>query len=169
MLKLRSRPRLEVATLLLLLLFFAGAFALTYTFAVRAEIYPRIVSAIGMAVITAEIAVFIYQTYKHRHTAPTGRTELAATLQEMRAVLPYVLWLLFYYLMIWIIGLVIASGAFVFLFLLFIGRMKPWQALIGGLATAAAVFLIVDLLTLALPTALFDPFHEFRRVLRLPF
>ena len=163
------RPRLEVLVLVVMMAVFAVAFGLTYTFLNRAEIYPRVISGIGMLLVGFELITFVYQTYRRRAELPPVRNEAALFLEEVRGILPYLAWLLFYFLLIYLVGLIIASGLFTLLFLLVLGRMRWQHALLGGVGIGVAAFLITDLLTLALPSALFDPFIEYRRILRLPF
>lgn len=167
--KVRQTPRTELAILVAMLIVFAIGFGLTYTFSARTEIYPRAVSGIAMVLVVLELAAFGLRYYRTRSTAPPVRQEALQIVADIRGIVPYVLWILFYFLLIYLIGLIIASGIFSLLFVLLIGKMKWWQAAIGGLGASVAAFLITDILTLALPTALFDPFIEFRNILRLPF
>ena len=165
-------PRAQFVVLVLLLATFLAAFGVSFTFAPLTDVFPRYISAIGAFLALVELVLFAHQYWKpdkeRRKHAPAAKLELDALLAEFRSISPYILWLLAYFVLIWLIGLIIASGLFALLFLLLVARMKPWEAVLGGLAAAAVVFLIADLLSLALPQALYDPFFVYRRILRLP-
>lgn len=167
--KFRALPRTEILVLLVMLFIFTGAFGLSFTFIPPTDSYPRAISGIGMCLVVLELAVFAYQTYRHRQNIATGRQEAASILNDIQGILPYVIWLLLYFLLIYIIGLIIASGIFAFLFLLLIGRVRWYYALLGGFGALVATFLVSDILVLALPEAVFDVFQEYRNILSLPF
>lgn len=166
---LSYRPRLEVLVLIGMLIVFGVGLGLSYSFLNISQPYPRIISIIGICLTLIELTIFVFQVYRVNKFVPNTRTEFGGFLREVRAILPYVVWILFYFLLIYLVGLIIASGIWTALFLAMLGKMKWYKALIGGIGIGIAAFLIVDLLTLALPTALFDPFEVYRRILRLPF
>jgi len=167
--RFRANPRIEASVLIVIFAVFVAAFIGSYTFISPTDSYPRVISAIGAFLTLIELAAFVFQAYHHRAKIPSARQEVGGMLSDMRGVLPYLVWLLFYFLLIYLIGLIIASGVFTLLFLFIVARLKHYQALVGGLAAGFAAFVITDVLVLALPQALYDPFQEFRNILRLPF
>lgn len=155
-------PRLEFITLLVLLAVFGAGLGLSYTFTERGQIYPQIISIIGIVVTGVELIIFGFQVLRVNKYVPAARAEYAEFWQSVKGVTPFVIALLFYFLLIYLIGLIIASGIWVALFLVIFGRVKPYQAVLGGLAIMGATFVVVELLTLRLPSALWDPFHIYR-------
>lgn len=166
---LSYRPRVEVLVLIGLLIVFAVGLGLTWTFSDRGGVYPRVVCSIGIALTAFELIIFAVQVSRVNKFVPSLRVEAGGFLREVRAISPYVLWILIYFLIIYLVGLIIASAVWVFLFLMLIGKLKWYKALIGGLAIGVAAYIIWQALNLSLPTALYDVFHEFRNDLRLPF
>lgn len=167
--KFRTVPRIELSILLILLAIFIAAFVVSFTFVVTTESYPRLVSGLGIALVSVEIVVFLIQTYRRRQNIPSGEMELRGMLGDIRKVLPYLVWIMFYFLLIYLIGLVIASALFAVLFLFFVAQINWRYAILGGLLAFGGTFVIVDVLQLGLPQALWDPFSIWRSELRLPF
>ena len=166
---LSYRPRLEVLVLIGLLIVFTVGLGLSYTYLDRSQVYPRVICSIGIALTGLELLIFTLQVSRVNKFVPSLRTEAGGFLREVRAISPYVLWILVYFLIIYLIGLIIASAVWVFLFLVFVGKLKWYKAIVGGLAIGLAAYIIWQALNLSLPTAIYDVFHEFRNDLRLPF
>ena len=72
-------------------------------------------------------------------------------------ILPYLVWLGAYYAVIYLIGMVAASGLFVFLFLFREGKVKWYYALPAGLLIIFFLIQMEDVMSLRWPNSIIDP------------
>ena len=111
------------------------------TFPERARIFPQLIASFGLLLACAELVRTIVvhrRALRRAHDAAeaieangTGLTWMA----QFVAGIPYLLWVLGYYVAIYLIGFLAASFAFVMAFLVTVARMRWYTA-----AAATAVF-----------------------------
>jgi len=133
------------------LLFGVGALVAT-GFPPRARIYPLFVGVVGVLLASAEL--FLNTRMAGGDDGAVAARSLSAAARQIR---PYLVWLLGYLILSALIGLILASGVFVALFLrraggtsVRVAAMAFWGVL-GFLVVAGAIF------GLHWPASIIDP------------
>jgi hypothetical protein len=162
--KAREVERLVFLALVALLLFWAGWGAVS--FPPRARIFPQTVAfaALGLALIELTRTLIAWtrgRTEAMPTPEPTGESKRPALHEQVVAGAPYVLWIVAYYVGIYLVGFVVASGVFVFLFLNRVGSLR-WLAAVGATAPLLAAMLALGTaMNLSWPTGLISNWLEF--------
>ncbi len=144
----------QIVFLVLLLLLFGWAFWSSLDFPGQAQTYPRTVAGAAALITLAELLAYIVNWRKG--ALPEVAEENTLTARFM-TILPYLAWLLAYYVVIYVIGMVAASGLFVFLFLYREGEVKWYYALLAGVFIVLFLIQMEDVMSLRWPDSLVDP------------
>lgn len=143
----------QIVFLLILLAVFAWMFFGAAEFSSQAQTYPRLMS--GAAILIA-IVELIWYGFGLKND--TDEVSIANTLTgRFKGILPYLIWLLAYFAVIYVLGMVAASGLFVTLFLIFEGKVKWYYALVAGLIIIAFLISMEDVMSLRWPRSIVDP------------
>ncbi len=143
----------QIVFLLLILLFFAWAGWESLSFPNKAQTYPRTVALAAVVITLAELGSYLWTLRGQKSEEASSDTLTAKFIK----ILPYVLWLCACYATIYVIGMVVASGLFVFLFLFREGDVRWYYALLSGLIVIAFLLLIGDVMGLKWPESVVDP------------
>lgn len=152
------RRRDQLAGLLALLALFGSAVVGSLGFPPRARIYPLFVGGLGVLLGLVALLAFARTTPEE----DAGTAELQAVESEglavaFRRIVPYLLWLLALFSLIRLVGLVLASGVFVAVFLRQEGRVG-WPAALAGLVGVCGFLAGVGrLFGLHWPVSVIDP------------
>jgi asparagine N-glycosylation enzyme membrane subunit Stt3 len=155
-------------------LVFLGLVALVFSWAgweavsfpPRARIFPQTVAFAALALALIEIARTLIARRRGRAEAmPTaeqkGESKRPTLHEQVVAGAPYVLWIAAYYVGIYLVGFLVASGMFVFLFLNRVGRVR-WLAALGATAPLLAAMLAIGAaMNLSWPTGLISNWLDF--------
>ena len=144
----------QLAFLIFLLALFGWAFWQSFSFPGQAQTYPRVVGGAAVLITAAELLSYIIIMIRGK--APKVAKEDTLTARFL-TILPYLLWLAAYYAVIYVIGMVAASGLFVFLFLLIEGKVKWYYALPAGLFILFFLIQMEDVMSLRWPRSIVDP------------
>ena len=134
------------------LIVFAYAAYLALDFPTQAQTFPRSVALAAILMIVIEMIAYFFSIRGDKTPAPDD--SIRATIG---GIFPYLLWLGAYYIVIYFIGMVAASGLFIFFFLLLPGQMKWYSALFSAVLIIAFLILMEDVMNLRWPSSLFDP------------
>lgn len=123
-----------------------------------ARIFPQVVAIAMLVLALIELVSYGLGAWREaRHgVGPKGPVEEdgPSLWDGMRQVGPYIVWILAYFLGIYLVGFVVASGVFVALSLMTMGRMR-WYAAIGSTAVLIAGLLVLaNALTLQWPAGI---------------
>jgi hypothetical protein len=105
----------------------------------RARIFPQLVAVAGLVSVAIELARMGWRRFVRLEDDVAGQP---AALASVRAGASYVAWLLVYYVVIWVLGFLLASAIFVMLFLVLVARVPAGRALLAGVAVAGALLLL---------------------------
>lgn len=144
----------QLVFLLFLLALFGYAFWGSLDFPGQAQTYPRTVAGAAVLITLAELIAYLVNWY--RDNLPDVADEDTLTARVM-GILPYLGWLLAYYIVIYVIGMVAASGLFVFLFLYREGQVKWYYALLAGVFIVLFLIQMEDVMSLRWPDSIVDP------------
>lgn len=162
----REVERLIFLGLVALVFSWAGWEALS--FPSRARIFPQTVAFAALALALIEVARTLIAWRRGRTQAMPpaeqkgrGESKRSTLHEQVVAGAPYVLWIAAYYMGIYLVGFVVASGVFVFLFLTRVGRVR-WLAAVGATAPLLAAMLAVGTaMNLSWPTGLISNWLDF--------
>ena len=147
-----TRHKIEQTVfLLLVLLFFAWATWQSLSFPEKAQTYPRTVAFVAVLITLVELGSYLWSVREQKSD------EEATLTAKFIKILPYLLWLLACYAAIYVIGMVAASGLFVFLFLFREGKVPWYYALLSGVIVIAFLLIIQDVMGLKWPDSIVDP------------
>jgi hypothetical protein len=163
---MNASRRDELVGLLVLLAVFSGAVGGSLGFPPRARIYPLFVGGLGVLLSLAGLWTLARQEPSGPETAEaSGEAGRPAEAQAeslgaaFGGIVPYLAWLLAYFVLMRIVGLVLASGIFVALFLRREGHVARGPA-VGALVAVCAFLLVVgSLFGLHWPVSVVDPFQ----------
>ena len=119
----------------------------------QAQTFPWMVSAAALVLIIIE--AITYGISIGRGTDEGSDSNSIS--QKIGGILPYLAWLGGYYVAIYLVGMVFASGLFVFLFLLLPGKMKWYYALLSAVLVITFLITMEDVMSLRWPDSLIDP------------
>ena len=149
-----ARDKLEqIIFLLLVFLFFGWAASQSLGFPDKAQTYPRTVAFAAVIITLAELGSYLWSLRGQKPETAYSDTLTA----KFIGILPYVLWLAAVYAAIYVIGMVLASGLFVFLFLLREGKVPWYYALLSGIIVIIFLLTIQDVMGLKWPKSVVDP------------
>lgn len=163
---MKARSRDQWVGLLVLLAVFSGVVGGSLGFPPRARIYPLFVGVLGVLLSLAGLWTLARRQPPGPETAEVSGTSghpAGSGAQSLRAafgsIVPYLAWLLGYFVLMRLVGLVLASGVFVTLFLRREGDVA-WAPAIGALVAVCAFLLAVgSLFGLHWPLSVVDPFQ----------
>lgn len=141
----------------LLIIIFAWAAWEATGFTGQARTYPLVVGTAALVIGLAEFGAYTF-TLRRQASTQEGTQSAGETLgQRFSKALPYLSWLAGLYAMIYVIGMVISSGIFAFLFLLREGKMRWYYALLSGISVIIFLIIIQDVMSLKWPKSIIDP------------
>lgn len=141
-----------VFTILMLLFFIYTAVEAT-TFRQLASYFPFYLSLLGIACISIEI---IRQLINLKKGKSEDKDDVVHP--NIRAAIKYMGLLVLYAVMVYVLGMVIASAIYVFAFLFWIARMKWWKAALTTGVLIAVVVGFADMMNLYWPKSLIQVF-----------
>ena len=150
---MKQHAREQYIFLGLLLLVFAWAAFEANGFNGQARLYPFVISVAGLLIGAVEFGLFGFSQRGQGSAQSSGET----LGQRFRKALPYLSWLIGLYATIYVIGMVISSGIFVFLFLFKEGKMRWYYALLSGILVIGFLIIMQDVMSLKWPKSLIDP------------
>ena len=142
----------QVVFLLILLGVFAWMAWESLGFASQAQTYPRLMATAAVILTLVELISYIISS-RSEEDVPLSQTLSG----RFGGILPYLLWLLAYFAVIYVVGMVAASGLFVGLFLLREGEVKWYYAILAGLIVIGFLILMEDVMSLRWPRSIVDP------------
>ena len=149
-----TRDRIEqIVFLVLVFLFFGWAASESLSFPSKAQTYPRTVAFAAVAITLAELLSYLWSLRGQKSEIDSSNTLTS----KFIGILPYLLWLLATYAAIYVVGMVVASGLFVFLFLFREGKVPWYYALLSGLIVIGFLLTIQDVMGLKWPKSVIDP------------
>lgn len=147
--------------LAVVLVLFAWAAYEALNFPTQAQTFPRSVALVAVAIVLLEMVAFFFTARGDSSSVDTGAEEDAVPADSIRArfsgILPYLLWIGAFYVGIYLIGMVAASGIFMLLFLLLPGKMKWYYALLAAILTVIFLITMEDVMSLRWPRSIIDP------------
>lgn len=150
---MRQLSREQFIFLGLLLLLFAWAAFEADGFSGQARLYPFVVALAGLVIAIVEFGSFAF-SQRQQDPAAANSESLA---QRFVKATPYLAWLAGLYAAIYVIGMVISSGLFAFLFLLSEGKLRWYYALLSGILVIVFLIVMQDVMSLKWPKSLMDP------------
>ena len=144
----------QLVFLLFLLALFGYSLWASLEFPGQAQTYPRTVAAAAVIITIIELVSYIVSW--RNETLPEVAPENTLTARFM-TILPFLAWLAAYYAVIYVIGMVAASGLFVFLFLYREGKVKWYYALLAGVFIIFFLIQMEDVMSLRWPDSILDP------------
>lgn len=163
---MNASRRDQLVGLLVLWTLFALAVAGSLGFPPRARTYPLFVGVLGVLLCTAGLWAMAREGPEPRGegrepgrgTGPAEGDEARSLAVAFRRIVPYLTWLLGYFVVMRAVGLVLASGIFVALFL----RREAgvaWGPALGALMAVCGFLVVVgNLFGLHWPLSVTDPF-----------
>lgn len=139
---------------LLLPAFFAAIFLFaafdSLSFPFLAQIFPLAAALAGLAILLAEL---LWLNPRAPVAGPFGEdaSDGDAFLDRVKAGVPYLAWILGYYVLIYLAGFLVATALFIFLFLRHVARLRIAFALFGATAAVGAVYVFGAVLSLKWP------------------
>ena len=144
----------QVIFLLLVLLVFAWAAWDAFSFPEKAQTYPRTVALAAVIITLVELGSYTMTL----RTQPSGEAAVSDSVStQFFKILPYLFWLGAFYAAIYLMGIIVASGLFVFIFLLREGKMAWYYALLSGLIVIGFLLTMEDVMSLKWPRSVIDP------------
>ena len=145
-----SRLKLEqiLFTLFIGLLFLA-AFLLAKQFPATAQKFPNALLLTGLAFSVLHMLRILID----RKSYPANVTDKGITAQ-FKKIAPYIFWILGYYLLIYLVGLVLASAIFVIAFLIRNTTMQWYYTIFSAFMVVTLMLFIGKLLSLKWPFGL---------------
>lgn len=141
--------------LTIVLILFAWAAYLALDFPTQAQTFPRSVALVAVGIVAIEMVAYLFVVWKSSdEVEPTAFDSIRT---RFGGIWPYLLWILAFYAGIYVIGMVAASGIFMFLFLLREGKMKWYYALLSAVLTVAFLITMEDVMSLRWPKSITDP------------
>lgn len=131
---------------------FIGAAILSFAFPESARRFPLTVTILSALFVVIQI-LKLYLNTKQEDTKEDASNQ-KTVLSQGKKIAPYIIWILGFYLLIYIVGFVIASGIFVFAFLLTQAKLRWYFALISAAIVVAGILFLGDLLSLKWPFGL---------------
>jgi hypothetical protein len=123
------------------------------SFPSKAGLYPWAVGILGLVLAAVEIGLTITRKSKPMEGEPQFQGDDGGLMRGVRQAFPYMLWLGAYYVLIYLLGLVVASGLFIVAFLSLVGKLR-WFVALGGAALLVLFLLgVSELLNLYWPDA----------------
>ena len=138
----------RMAFLVAVCLLFAAAAWTAQSFPPRARIFPQVVAVGGFLLGLLAAA----RGFAGKGTLMEERP--GHFLGHLRKAAPFLMWLMAYYVGIYLVGLLLASGLFVAAFLAREGRVRPYRAMIGGALMSGFLLLIGNVVGLDWPVGL---------------
>ncbi len=149
----KERQLVEQVVLLILTgLLFGWAALEARTFPVRARIFPQFVAGTGL--ILTLVAVARTLVVRLRGGPGAGANGAATWTSQLRAGLPYLLWVLGYYLGIWVLGFLLATFIFVCLVLILLARVRWYSAMPASLPLLAGLLVLGEVMNVTWPVGL---------------
>ena len=153
-----SRLKLEQILFSLFVgLIFVGALVLSQQFPDTARRFPRLITIISLIFLVIQLI----KVWLNKKDYPATVTDKGIVAQ-FRKIAPYIIWIIGFYGLIALIGLVFASAIFVVVFLVRYADMKWYYALFAAFVVVALMLLIGHLLSLRWPFGLLGEPFDFR-------
>lgn len=118
----------------------------------KAKTFPQLIASFTVIIVLVELVTFMISS-RNSPELPASQTISG----RFGGIFPYLVWLLAYFAVIYVIGMVAASGLFVFLFLFREGKVKWYYALIAGLIIIAFLIQLEGVMNLKWPRSIIDP------------
>ena len=144
----------QLVFLLFLLALFGWALWSSLEFPGQAQTYPRTVAGAAVIITMIELVSYIVSWSNETLTEVAPENTLTA---RFMTILPFLVWLAAYYVVIYVIGMVAASGLFVFLFLYREGKVKWYYALLARVFIILFLVQMEDVMSLRWPDSIIDP------------
>lgn len=153
-----SRLKLEqiLFTLFIGLLFLA-AFVLAKQFPATAQKFPNALLLTGLAFSVLHLLRVLID----RKSYPSDVTDKGITAQ-FKKIAPYIFWILGYYLLIYLVGLVIGSALFIIAFLSRNTTIKWYYGILSAFLVVTLMLFIGKLLSLKWPFGLLGEFVDWK-------
>ncbi len=124
-----------------------------------AQTFPLFVTIGGLLLTIIEFGRTFYHCRSRSKSSPRDDdpnypSDTASISENLPKAFPYLLWLGGYYIGIFLVGFVIASGLFIVLFLVFIGRARFWVSLAGAGLLITGILVLGRLLGLLWPSGI---------------
>lgn len=149
---LRSREQLIFSALLFALFAFLAFSALS--FPPRARLFPLTVSVVSLALIVLDFFLTWRRSVKAKRNEEVNERQEGGLVSQAVKIAPYLAWILGLYLAIYLLGFLVASGLFVFSFLVTQAQMRVPFALISAAAVVGGILLLGNVLSLEWPLGL---------------
>lgn len=142
----------QIVTLAAIAVLAAGAALAAAGFPARARVYPLTVSVAAALLAGWELIKLV----RRRAAEPDASVAATPLVDDVIRAIPYAVWGIGYYALIWVIGLVPASTVFVTGFLARRGHVRWPAAIAAGVAVGAGLVGLGLWLDVRWPRALFD-------------
>jgi hypothetical protein len=153
---LKNKVFEQFVFLLLIAGWFTFAAWQTINFPRLARTFPLFVTIGGLLLTIIEFGRTFYHCRSQsenppRDDDPNHPSYIASIGESLPKAFPYLLWLGGYYIGIFLVGFVVASGLFIVLFLVFIARARFWFSLAGAGLLITGILVLGRLLGLLWP------------------
>jgi hypothetical protein len=153
---LKNKVFEQFVFLLLIAGWFTFAAWQTINFPRLARTFPLFVTIGGLLLAIIEFGRTFYHCRSQSENPlqdddPNHSSYIASISESFPKAFPYLLWLGGYYIGIFLVGFVVASGLFIVLFLVFIGRARFWFSLAGAGLLIIGILVLGRLLVLEWP------------------
>lgn len=153
----RNNAAEQYIFLTIALIIFAIAAYMALDFPTQAQTFPRSVALVAVAIVLLEMIAFAFTMRGDSDTDEETKPDIDSIRAKFGGISPYLLWIVLFYAGIYLIGMVAASGIFMFLFLLLLGKMKWYYALLSAMLTVAFLITMEDVMSLRWPKSIIDP------------
>lgn len=143
----------QITFLVLMLLLFGWAGSNSLTFPDQAQTYPRTVAFAAALIVLIELGLYLWGLRSDNEEVPLSETLSG----RFRGILPYFLWLGAFFIIIYLVGIVIASALFVSIFLIREGNVPWYYAVAAGVIVIVFLLTMEDIMSLKWPRSLIDP------------
>lgn len=153
-----SRLKLEQVLFTLFIgLIFLGAFFLARQFPDTAQRFPNAILLTGLGFTV----LHLLRVLLSKSAYPTGITDKGIA-NQFSKIAPYIIWIIGYYVLIFLFGLVIASAIFVIAFLMRHADMAWYYSILSAVIVVTLMLFIGKLLSLKWPFGLLGNFLDWK-------
>ncbi|MEM7116851.1 MAG: tripartite tricarboxylate transporter TctB family protein [Chloroflexota bacterium] len=143
----------QITFLVLMLLLFGWAGFNSLSFPDQAQTYPRTVAFAAVIIVLIELGLYLWGMRSDNEDVPVSETLSG----RFRGIWPYLIWLGAFFLVIYLVGIVIASALFVSIFLIREGNVPWYYAVLAGIIVIAFLLVMEDVMSFRWPRSLIDP------------
>lgn len=136
-----------IFTTFIFILFTAAAID-ALTFSRLAQFFPLYISAAGAILSFIYLIKIIIEHIKH--TSPDDRNERLLIVKPLK----YIAWIIGYLMLIYIVGMLIATGIFLFIFLILESKMKVLSSILAVSVMLVLITYLSAAIDIAWPTSL---------------